>query len=352
MQAIPDVLLFILVAGGLIFAHELGHFVVALWRGVRIEEFGLGFPPRLVQLFTFRGTRITLNLIPFGGFVRPAGEDNPDVPGGLASSSKLTRALVLLAGPATNLVIGFLAFSAAFRFAAPDIERVLVTSVNPGSPAAQAGLQPGDLILTVDGAPVTGIPVLQEAIAARLGSRVLLAVERAGENLTLELTPRRAPPAGEGPIGVMLGNPVRQVPLLEAFGLGARTAAYQLVETARLPSRLLQGQVEPEQARLTGLKGMYDMLSWASEVDQATLRPFFTLQLVGLISVGLGLANLLPIPALDGGRLLFVAFEAVARRRIPPRLEGMAHAVGFTLLMALMLYITFQDFANPIPLPR
>jgi regulator of sigma E protease len=103
---------------------------------------------------------------------------------------------------------------------------------------------------------------------------------------------------------------------------------------------------------VSGLKGIYDILSWASEVDATTRRPFLTLQFVGVISVGLAIANLLPIPALDGGRLMFVAYEAVFRRRISPKYEGLAHAVGFTLLLVLMVYVTFQDFANPITLPR
>jgi len=100
------------------------------------------------------------------------------------------------------------------------------------------------------------------------------------------------------------------------------------------------------------LKGMYDMLAWAGEIDRSSERPFLTLNLIGVISLGLALANLLPIPALDGGRLLFVLFEALARRRISPRYEGLAHAIGFAFLLAVMLYVNLQDFLNPISLPR
>jgi regulator of sigma E protease len=349
---VSDILLFVLVAGGLILGHEIGHFVVARLRGVRVEEFGIGFPPRLVRLGEFRGTKITLNLIPFGGFVRPAGEDDPTVPGGLASASKTTRALVLLGGPAMNLFLGFLAFTAAFKFAAPDFERVQITSVLPGSPAETAGILAGDIVLAVDGEPIDSFESMQQVIGARLGSPVQISVERNGSSRTLEITPRAEPPEGEGPIGVLLGNPTRPMGLLEAASLGGQSTVYQLVETVRLPSRLIQGQVTPEEARVSGLKGIYDILSWASEVDASTRRPFLTLQLIGVISVGLALANMLPIPALDGGRLMFVAFEAVFRRRISPRYEGLAHAIGFTVLLALMVYVTFQDFVNPIALPR
>lgn len=347
-----DILLFVLVAGGLLFGHELGHFLMARLRGVKIEEFGFGFPPRLATLGVLAGTRITLNWIPFGGFVRPAGEDDPSVPGGLAGSSKTTRALVLVAGPAMNILLGFLAFTAAYKFAAPDFDRVLITSVLPGSPAETSGVLPGDIVLSVEGLPITTFESMQQAIGDRLDESTRVTLERDGQTRTVEIVPRSTPPEGEGPIGVLLGNPTRAVGVGEAVSLGGQSTVFQLVETVRLPSRLLRGQVPAEEARVSGLKGIYDILSWASEVDATTRRPFLTLQFVGIISVGLAIANLLPIPALDGGRLMFVAYEAVFRRRIAAKYEGIAHAIGFTLLLALMVYVTFQDFANPISLPR
>jgi regulator of sigma E protease len=109
--------------------------------------------------------------------------------------------------------------------------------------------------------------------------------------------------------------------------------------------------VEPEEARLTGLKGMYDMLSWASEIDRNAQRPFLTLNLVGVISAGLAIANLLPFPALDGGRLTFVFLETLLGRRIEPRLQALAHTIGFALLLAILVYVNFYDFINPIQLP-
>jgi regulator of sigma E protease len=349
---VSDILLFVLVAGGLLFGHELGHFLMARLRGVKIEEFGFGFPPRLATLGVLAGTRITLNWIPFGGFVRPAGEDDPSVPGGLAGSSKTTRALVLVAGPAMNILLGFLAFTAAYKFAAPDFDRVLITSVLPGSPAETSGVLPGDIVLSVEGLPITTFESMQQAIGDRLDESTRVTLERDGQTRTVEIVPRSTPPEGEGPIGVLLGNPTRAVGVGEAVSLGGQSTVFQLVETVRLPSRLLRGQVPAEEARVSGLKGIYDILSWASEVDATTRRPFLTLQFVGIISVGLAIANLLPIPALDGGRLMFVAYEAVFRRRIAAKYEGIAHAIGFTLLLALMVYVTFQDFANPISLPR
>lgn len=347
-----DFALFAAILGALIIGHELGHFLVARLFGVRVDEFGIGFPPRLATLFTAGGTRFTLNLIPLGGFVRPAGEDDPQVEGGLAGSSKSTRAGVLVAGPLANLLLAVVAFTAAFRFAAPDPERVIITGIELNAPAAEAGLQPGDLILSVEGQPVSGFEALQQEIGARLGQPVELTIVRNDQPMSVELVPRMEPPEGQGPIGVTLGNPTRSVPWIEAFRLGTRSTWYQFREMIHLPSRLLRGEVPPEEARISGLKGMYDMLVWAGEVDRSAQRPFLTLNLIGVISAGLALANLLPIPALDGGRLMFVAFEAIAGRRVPPQHEGLAHTVGFMLLLALIIYVNLQDFVNPIVLPR
>ncbi len=347
-----DFLLFALILGALIIGHEFGHFLVARLLKVRVEEFGLGFPPRLVTLFEAGGTRFTLNLIPLGGFVKPAGEDDPTVEGGLAGANGRTRAAVLIAGPVANLALAVLAFTTAFKFAAPDTERVIITQVEAGSPAALVGIRPNDEILRVDELEVIGFNALQAAIAERGDRPTTLDLLRGEERLTVELTPRTAPPEGQGPIGVTLGNPTRSVAWPEAIGLGLRATGFQFSEMIHLPSRLLRGEIAPEEARISGLKGMYDMLVWAGEIDRSAQRPFLTLNLIGVISAGLALANLLPIPALDGGRLMFVAFEAIAGKRVPPQHEGLAHTLGFMVLLALILYVNVQDFLNPIVLPR
>lgn len=347
-----DFVLFVVVLAVLIFGHELGHFLAAKATGVKVEEFGLGFPPRLATLFNFHGTRFTLNAIPLGGFVRPAGEDDPDVPGGLASAPKRVRTIVLLAGPIANILLAFLAFTAAYKFAAPDPSKVIVTTVDPGSPAAQAGLQADDLIVAAGGQAVDGFDTLQTVVNNHLGQPISLTLDRNGKTVNVSLIPRANPPANEGPIGITLGNPSKPEPLTDAVRLGWDSTAAQVAMIVRLPARLMEGQVQPSQARVSGLKGMYDMLAWAGRIDRTTQRPFLTLNLIGVISIGLAIANLLPFPALDGGRLTFVAYEAVAGRRIAPRYEGLAHAIGFAVLLILMLYVNFQDFINPIALPH
>ena len=347
-----DFILFALVLGALIIGHELGHFIAARLTGVKVDEFGLGFPPRLATLFKAGGTRFSLNLIPLGGFVRPAGEDDPSVEGGLAGANKRTRAAVLIAGPLANVLLAILAFTAAYKFAAPDPEKVLITTVEPGSPASAAGALANDVILSVDHVEINDFQSLQTAINDRLGESATLIVQRGDDTLSLTMTPRINPPEGQGPVGVTLGNPTRSVGWIEAVGLGLNSTRFQFSEMVHLPSRLLRGELEPEEARISGLKGMYDMMVWAGQIDRSAQRPFLTLNLIGVISAGLALANLLPIPALDGGRLMFVGFEAVFGKRVPPQHEGLAHTLGFMVLLALIIYVNLQDFINPINLPR
>ncbi len=346
-----DLLLFIAVLGTLLLGHELGHFIAARLRGVKIEEFGIGFPPRILTLFEAGGTKYTLNWIPLGGFVRPAGEDDPEVAGGLAASSKTTRALVLAAGPAANVILAFFAFLFAFRFAAPNLEQVIIAEVEAATPAEQAGLIEDDLILEVSGVKAESFQVIQEQIEKNLGQELEFTLERNGEVIQVILVPRTEWPEDQGPVGVTLGHPLATLSWGESARISLDSMQAQVIGLIHLPGRLLAGEASQEEARISGLKGIHDMLAWASAVDSSSDRPFITLNIVGVISLGLALANLLPIPALDGGRLMFVFFEAVFRRRISPQFEGLAHALGFAFLLILMVYFNLQDFLNPITLP-
>lgn len=340
-----------LVIGGLIFGHELGHFLVARALGVRVEEFGLGFPPRLLTLFEAGGTRFSLNWIPLGGFVRIAGENDPDVADGLANSPMAVRAMVLLAGPAANVLLALLAFTFAFRFAAPDSSKVLITGVAESTPAEKAGILPGDLVLKVDEVEIDGFDSMVNAVGERAGNEIGVTIERNGEIREVFLIPRTSFPEGQGPMGVSLGHPTSETSWLEAMNIGAQSTLFQFHEIITLPAKLIQGEIEPEQARLSGLKGMYDMLAWAGAIDRSAQRPFVTLTLVGIISSGLAIANLLPFPALDGGRLIFIVIELLIGRRISPRYEGLAHTIGFAILLVILIYVNVLDFVNPVPLP-
>jgi regulator of sigma E protease len=341
----------VVVLGVLIIGHELGHFIFAKLFGVRVEEFGLGYPPRMFTLFEAGGTKFTMNWIPFGGFNLPAGENDPTVPDGLAGAEKHVRAAVLLGGPLANFLLAFVVFVFAFKFAAPDFEQILITDVVAGTPAAEAGIQIGDLILAVEDQPITTTDSMLQVIQKQLGVLTKIKVLRDGQELTLAMIPRSDHPPDQGPIGVVLGHPTKEMGWLEAAKFGGESIVLQIDAILRLPGRLISGMATPMETRVSGLKGIHDMLAWASSIDRTAQRPFLTLNLIGVISTGLALANLLPFPALDGGRLMFVLFEYVFRRRISPRYEGLAHAIGFTLLLGLMIYINLQDFINPIPLP-
>ncbi|MDD2695999.1 MAG: M50 family metallopeptidase, partial [Anaerolineales bacterium] len=178
-ETLNQLLQFILGLAVLIFLHESGHFLAARLFKVEVEEFGIGFPPRLVKLFEAGGTKFTLNWIPLGGFVRIKGENDPEVPGGLAASKPWVRLAVLFAGPLTNLLLGVvLAVVLFYNLGEPVLDKVVVQQVAPNSPAQQAGLLPGDVILSVEGQPVTGIEDLQEAIRARLGLPTRLGYQR------------------------------------------------------------------------------------------------------------------------------------------------------------------------------
>jgi regulator of sigma E protease len=348
---LSDFFVFLLVIGSLILGHELGHFISAKILGVRVDEFGIGFPPRILTLFEAGGTRFSLNWLPLGGFNRMAGEDDPTVEGGLASSPKRIRAAVLLSGPFANILIAIFAFTFAYKFAAPDVDKVIITSVDSDTPAYAAGILPGDLVLFVDDIPVDSFESMRDAILDRLGQETEFTFERDGNPIVVSLIPREDYPEGQGPIGVVLGNPTKTATWGESFYSGLNSTYMQFYEIIHLPAKLIQGEVEPEQARISGLKGMYDMLAWAGEIDRTAQRPFLTLNLVGVISIGLAIANLLPFPALDGGRLMFILIEIVLGRRIDHRFEGLAHTIGFVLLLAILIYVNFLDFIKPIPLP-
>lgn len=355
-----ELLQFILGLAALIVLHELGHFLAARLLNVQVEEFGIGFPPRIFgTAMDIHGNRrwfgakppadidpqntiLSVNWIPLGGFVRPKGENDPDVPGGLASANPWVRLGVLSAGPIMNILTGIILGAALFyAYGVPVADQVLVLGVSPDSPAEQAGLLPDDLFLKIDGQIIDSVEKLQTLTAQYLGKPVEIEIQRGEEVLNLTLTPRANPPDGQGPIGVMLTNPVRLISIGESIRYGL-IASYENVRALLLlPVRLLQGTASPSEGRLVGYKGMYD-------IYREIQNPLWFFM---AISLSLGIMNLLPIPALDGGRILLTLPEILIRRRLPTNYENAIHFVGFVLLLALLVYINLQDFINPIQLP-
>jgi regulator of sigma E protease len=332
---------FILGFAVLILLHELGHFLAARLFKIEVEEFGIGFPPRMVKLFEHGGTEFTLNWIPLGGFVRPKGENDPSVPGGLAAANPWARLVVLFAGPLMNILVGIiLAIYLFYRIGDPITSQVIIRQVDPGSPAAEAGLMPDDQIIAVNGEDIGSSEELIEFIGMSLGKETNISYLRGEEEGTVTLIPRENPPANQGAIGIHMTNPTRPVSLGTAAVRGTSVVFENVRGILTLPFRLLSGNAQPGEGRLVGYKGMFDIY------NNIQAPSYFFMA----ISISLGVLNLFPIPALDGGRILLTLPEILLRRRIPPQYENMIHLVGFTLLLLLIIYINIQDFLNPIQL--
>lgn len=355
METLSLILLFIVALVSLITAHEFGHFLAAKLCRIKVSEFGIGFPPKLARLFKIGETEFTLNALPLGGFVRPVGENDPTVPGGLAAASPWARIFVLLSGPAMNILVALLIFGYIFlQLGKPDLNVVEIMDVNANSPASSAGLEAGDIVLQVDDEPINSSEELHDEIYANLGESIEITYLRDGQTSIVTLVPRDPPPA-DGAIGISMGNPRIPIGLAEAFTVSGQAVWEQARGLVQLPARLLTGQANAEEGRLIGLFGMYGIFTQVREADIApenTLPPGInTLSFFASISISLGILNLLPVPALDGGRILFALPEIIFRRRIPQAYENAVNLVGFVLLMLLIVYINIQDFINPVVIP-
>lgn len=307
------------------------------------------------------GTRFTLNWLPLGGFVRPKGENDPNVPGGLAAASPWKRLFVLFAGPMMNLLTAVLIYSLIFnRVGVPDASRVLVSSVVEGGPAAEAGFEPDDIFVSGNGQPIGSFEDLRAIVDANEGKPVAFVVDRAGQQVELTAIPSLNEGENRVMIGVGLGSPFKEPESpLETLNLGAQYTYLKVRTLIALPAQMLRGTLSSDESRLVGLKGIFDVLQQtvSRDVEASTTtttssdpldQPIRTLDLIASLSISLGLFNLFPFPALDGGRIIFVLPELIFRRRVSPRLENMVHAAGMAFLLLLMIYINVMDFIDPI----
>src|SRR5574341_1422960 len=363
MNATPlAILIFILAFGGMVLIHEFGHFIVARACKIEVEEFGIGLPtPGAITLFTWQGTRFTLNWLPLGGFVRPKGENDPNIPGGLAAASPWARLAVMTAGPLMNLFTAVLIYSIMFnQVGVPDTNRVLISSVVSNGPAAQAGFQNGDILISGNDQPIHNYDELRTIVDGNENKPVVFVVDRNSQQIELIVTPRMNDQEKRVMIGVGLDVPFRAAnSWTETLNLGARYAYLNIRALISLPAQMLRGTLAPEQSRLVGLKGIYDILEQTVSHDvQASNstpvssnpvdRPIRTLNLIASLSISLGVFNLFPFPALDGGRSLFVLPEIIFRRRVPHQLENLVHGMGMALLLMFMIYVNVMDFINPV----
>lgn len=326
----------------LIIAHELGHFVTAKASGVKVEEFGIGFPPRLISV-KHGETRYSLNAIPMGGFNKMAGEEDPRDPGSLASKSIGTRLLVLSAGSLVNIILPVIMLSSAFMIPHNAVfGQVTVEEVAPDSPAARAGIAPGDILLGVNQKPVNNVGDLVRRVQLNLGKEITVTVKHSDATVEeVQLVPRWKPPEGQGPIGTLSRtvNPTtikQHYPFWQAIPMGIGECIEVFILSKNGIISMALGAVPLNEMTLVGVAQM------TGEVARTGLSPL--LEYTALISLILGIGNLFPLPALDGGRIAFVLLEWVRRgKRVPPKTEGLVHLVGFALLMALTLAVIGQD---------
>lgn len=340
------------ILGLLMIAHELGHFIVAKKTGIVVEEFAIGFPPRLFSIVGRDGVRYSLNAVPFGAYVKMLGEEDPSAPGSFASQSKRVRAAILVAGSAMNFIVAVTAFSFAYATGWPDPSAgpIEVARVETDSPAYAAGIRPGDIVLRVGGREITSAPDLQREIQSNLGRPLELTLQRSGAVITVMTIPRAEPPEGQGPLGVQLGR--RAVPVshgpIESVGFGFRRTVDVITLTFVAPVMAIQGKLAPDLVRPIGIPGMAQVAGQAATAAIETGWWFPVLLITGAFSAGLAVANMLPLPALDGGRLLFVIVEGIRGRRIRPEREALIHLVGMAVLLSLMVMISFYDLIVPL----
>ncbi len=346
---------FFVVLTPIVLVHELGHFLAAKKSNIKVEEFGLGLPPRAMKLAEKNGTIYSLNWIPLGGFVRPAGEDDPTIEGGLAGASKRARFFVLIAGSTANFIMAIVVFWIAFMIGPPEVDesRVSILDIFPGSPAEMAGLQSGDTIVSVNGISIAeNIEVVQKEVAESNGEAVEMLLERERGDVVVNLTPEFSPENDAYLIGIRLGHPETG----QRASMGPVESAVESVEFIgsyitlffQVPSMLISGEISPSDARPVSIVGISQMAGQAAQASATGGNAFPILSMIAFINVALGLTNLLPIPALDGGRIMFVIVEAIRGRRVEPEREGMVHIVGMIFLLGLMVLLIVQDIVNPI----
>ncbi len=363
LVSIDKVITFLLMLSALIVLHELGHYIVARHFGVHVNEFAVGFGPKLFGWTSPRtGTKYSLRLLPIGGYCAMEGEDNKtteaeqqrefraapiDAANNFQAKTPWQRLAIILAGPVANFVLAYvILLFGAVVFGAPSdrVDRAIVQSVMQGYPAAIHGLRPGDRIVgvSVDGHEVTDANKLVDTIHGALGKTIDVTYERDGERSTFITQPKACPAPGQkmGCIGFSPALAFERVP----FPVALRDSAIEYVNIADgtfMSLGLLFTHFGQYAGQVSGVVGMGQV---AGIVQDFGWGPY--LSLAATISFALGLFNLLPIPALDGGRAAFIIAELLRGKPVDPDKEALVHFAGFAALMALMLLVAFHDIAR------
>jgi regulator of sigma E protease len=354
---LTTLIIFVALLSLLIFVHEFGHFFVARRSGMAVEEFGFGFPPRLWG--TKRGKTIySINWIPLGGFVRIKGEsgEDADAPDSFSGRPMAARLAVIVAGVAMNVALAWFLLSAGFLVGLPQIiegdapgrtvtnVEIHVYDVIKGSPADEAGLKRGDTLVAIGGSTFAAIEEVSAFTAGHDGEPLAFQVKRDGEVVAVSVTPTLIKETGRPGIGASLFETgFVSYPWYLAPWEGAKATVGFLKEiTAALfgffRDLLFAGRVSPD------LSGPVGIAVLTGEVAKLGFR--YVIQFAALLSLNLAVVNVLPLPALDGGRLAFLLVEAVRRRAVSRRLEGIVHSLGFVALIGLVLVVTYRDLVR------
>jgi len=358
------IIIFLAVLLLLVIVHEFGHFSIAKLFGVRVDEFGVGFPPKILGIKKGE-TEYTINALPFGGFVRIFGE-NPDQESlagsdkerALVNKPRLIQAAVLFAGVFFNIVLAWIFFSGTLMAGAPAIagqydqylsnERLYVSAVLPDAPAAKAGIMPGDEIAAIGSSGGRITPTSAEDTIQFIGEHIneplLFEIKRGEDVQSLSITPEvgvlqedpHAPAIG---VAMAMVGELRLPPYLALWEGLKKTGVPLAAITAGIATFLFDALLfQANFSDVAGPIGIVGLVGDASAMGLLALINF-----TAFISLNLAVINLIPFPALDGGRLLFLAIEAVKGSRISPRIANATNAVGFALLILLMLVVTYND---------
>jgi len=345
-----DLLLFVAALSVLVLVHEFGHFLAAIKVGVWVEEFGLGLPPRIKGKKIGR-TVFSLNALPIGGFCKMYGEDAAEEVEknrgeSFVGKKPWQKMIIILGGVTMNLLLAVVIFTIVYAITGLPVEtkKVKIVEVSDNSPAQTAGLKKDDQVVMVGDKRVDKPEDLTEEVAKYKGSSVWLTIRSGEGERVVEVAVRANPPAGEGSMGVVISNTeivkMRWYELYKGVGAGFKEAYFwgkQIAEgLAKTVGEVFSGRMPKD---VSGPIGMYQATS-AIKKNQGLLAVF---HFFGLVSVNLAVVNILPFPALDGGRLLFAGYEMISRKRPNPKFESVINNLGMTLLLGLILLITIGD---------
>jgi regulator of sigma E protease len=366
-------IIFILILGVLIFVHELGHFLTARRNGIRAEEFGFGFPPRIFgyaktkkdgKFKIFWGNKevetedtvYSLNWIPLGGFVKIKGENGTEENDfdSFAAKSAWIRIKVLGAGVMMNFVLAWFLISIVFMLGAPaelvqmtdSTLPIKISEVSTGSPAESVGLLAGDEIVKKQTkVEFRGVADFVAYANAHKGESIDLAVVRNNKTLNFSVIPRIDVPAGEGPLGVSFGSEVLRFSFFEAIYKGMLTVLAIILAMLVALGGIIKGIFVGQKmaVEVAGPVGIALMTKQAVSFGLSSVALF-----VSILSINLGVINALPIPALDGGRILFILIEKLKGSPVSQKTEQHFHMIGFLILIGLMIFVTFKDVINLI----